>query len=1375
MKAIAIACWASLTCAGPGLRADSPAPVDPSVSPLRALIDRYASDRSALERRYGVAGSEDRWERLRSFLEESERAVAAVDFTTLERDGQIDWLLLESHLRSELRAHEEERRRFAEVAPLLPFAAPIARLEEARRRAEPVDGEKSAAALAGIAAQVDVARKELEEAASGGAALPAKALARRAAQRVDELLETLRRWHRFYSGYDPQFSWWCDEPYRAAAKRLEDHAAFLRKRLAGYADGADEPLIGDPIGRAALVAALESEFIPYAPEELIEIANEGLAWCDAEYRRAAEELGFGDDWRRALEHAKSLHVKPGEQPKLIQDLAEEAVRFLEERDLVTIPPLCKETWRMEMMSPERQKVNPYFTGGEVISVSFPTDTMSYEDRLMSLRGNNIPFCRATVHHELIPGHHLQGFMAARHRTHRRLFRTPFLVEGWALYWEILLWDLGFPKTAADRVGMLFWRSHRYARIVFSLKFHLGEMSPQEAVDYLVERVGHERRGAEGEVRRSIAGDYGPLYQAAYMLGGLQLRALRAELVGPGKMADREFHDAVLRENAIPIALIRASLGGAPLTKESGAGWRFLSGLHPAAEEAAVKKSTEAERRSEEAREAERDEERADERAEAREDGPRRGRRGTTGVYRDRVEPHWFGGGSKFWYRLRLGGGRSEFVLVDAERGTRAPAFDAARLAASLHSASGGEDVDPEKLPFEAIEYAGDGKTLRFAARGRAWSCDLESYEVKDAGEAAEAQGEDGEGGDDRRRRGRRGGRGGPPPGREPRSPDGRFEAFVRDHNLHVRELASGAETALTTDGTAEDSYARDVRRERAVGLEYDAPDPEPAAPEVFWSPDSRRLVALRTRPGTERRVYIIESAPRDQLQPKLHSYPYLKPGDDIPVRKPRLFDLEAKREVPVADALFPNPWSIGDLRWSRDSSRCTFLYNERGHQVLRLVAVDAASGEARAIIDERSATFIDYSGKLFMEHLDDTDEIIWMSERDGWNHLYLYDARSGAVKSQITRGEWMVRGVDQVDWEKREVWFRAGGLRPAEDPYHVHFARVGFDGEGLVVLTEGDGTHDIRFSPDRRFLIDTWSRVDLPPVTELRSAEDGRLITHLERADTSELAARGFRPPERFVAKGRDGATDIHGIIHLPADLDPTRKYPVIESIYAGPQGSFVPKSFRPGYGVEDLTRLGFAVVQIDGMGTSNRSKKFHDVAWKNLGDSGLPDRIAWLKAAAAKHPWIDLERVGIFGGSAGGQSALRALLAHGDFYKAAVADCGCHDNRMDKIWWNEQWMGWPPGPHYDEQSNVTQAHRLEGKLLLIVGELDRNVDPASTMQVVAALIRADKDFDLIVVPGAGHGAGGSSYGRRRRNEFFVRHLLEAETLRSTASQAGEQ
>lgn len=592
------------------------------------------------------------------------------------------------------------------------------------------------------------------------------------------------------------------------------------------------------------------------------------------------------------------------------------------------------------------------------------------------------------------------------------------------------------------------------------------------------------------------------------------------------------------------------------------------------------------------------------------------------------------------------------------------------------------------------------------------------------------------------------------------SPDRRWEAFVRNHNLWLRHTESQEEIQMSYEGCLGDSYQKDVQRARGVGMQYQRNAPPSSLPEVTWSPDSRYLVALRTRTVAQRTVYIVESAPRDQVQPKLHSYPYLKPGDDIPVGQPQLFSVDARQRVPVSDTLFNHPWSVGRVHWKPDASGFMFLYNQRGHQLMRVLFVEAATGAVRIVVDEPCSSFFDYQGKTCVEYLDETHELIWMSERDGWNHLYLYDTNNGQPKQQITSGQYLVRAVDRVDQDKRQIWFRACGIVPGQDPYFVHHCRVDFDGANLLVLTAGNGTHTVQWSPDRQYLIDTWSRVDAPPRTELRSAADGAQICLLEEADATEVLATGRPLPEPFVASARDGVTPIHGIIHRPADLDDKQAYPVIESIYAGPHGAHVPKSFRASYGQHRLTDLGFIVVQIDGMGTNWRSKAFHDLCWKNLGDAGFPDRIRWIKAAAKQYPYMDICRVGIYGGSAGGQNALRALLAHGDFYQMAVADCGCHDNRMDKIWWNEQWMGWPVGPHYAEQSNVTQAHRLQGELLLIVGELDRNVDPASTMQVVKALIEADKDFDMLVIPGAGHGAAGTPYGRRRLQDFFVEHLL---------------
>lgn len=574
-----------------------------------------------------------------------------------------------------------------------------------------------------------------------------------------------------------------------------------------------------------------------------------------------------------------------------------------------------------------------------------------------------------------------------------------------------------------------------------------------------------------------------------------------------------------------------------------------------------------------------------------------------------------------------------------------------------------------------------------------------------------------------------------------KSPDGRWEVDVRDHNLFLKNLKTKKLKQVTQDGTAKNAYVR----------------------RVFWSPDSKKMIVIRSQPEDKHIVHMVESAPKSQLQPKLHSHQYLKPGDNVRRDRPCLIDVVAGRQIEVSNELFDNPYNLRDFSWTEDSREFRFVYNQRGHQVLRYVGINAKNGKARSIIDETSKTFVHYSKKYYLKTIPKTNELIWMSERDGWNHLYLIDAKTGRVKNQITKGDWLVRSVESVDLKNRRIYFTASGWYESQDPYFIHYGHVGFNGAKLTKMTAGNGSHSIEYSPEKDAFLDTFSRVDMPPVLELRATKTGKLVAKLESADASGLIAKGWSQPLPFKAKGRDGKTDIYGVVYLPSKMDPDRKYPVIEYIYAGPHDSFVPKKFFKNRREKEMTELGFIVVQIDGMGTSNRSKAFHDVCWKNLGDSGFPDRIAWMKAAAKKWPQMDLDRVGIFGGSAGGQSALRAVLAHGDFYDAAVADCGCHDNRMDKIWWNEQWMGWPIGDHYAEQSNVTNAHRLKGKLMLVVGELDRNVDPASTMQVVDALIKADKDFDLLVVPGAGHGIGSGTYGMRRTRDFFVRHLLGAE------------
>jgi dipeptidyl aminopeptidase/acylaminoacyl peptidase len=573
------------------------------------------------------------------------------------------------------------------------------------------------------------------------------------------------------------------------------------------------------------------------------------------------------------------------------------------------------------------------------------------------------------------------------------------------------------------------------------------------------------------------------------------------------------------------------------------------------------------------------------------------------------------------------------------------------------------------------------------------------------------------------------------------SPDGKWEALIVNYNLYVQPKGKHDRFPLSYDGSENNYYARE---------------------SIAWSPDSKKLAAYRVRPGYHRHIQYIESSPADQLQPKTFSIEYAKPGDTLDLQQPVLFDLDARRQIDIENALFPNPYEMSPLVWRKDSHAFTFEYNQRGHQAYRVLEADAATGRVRALIDEESKTFFCYSGKMYRHDVDEGKEIIWMSERDGWNHLYLYDGTGGQVKNQITKGEWVVRGVDKVDDQRRQIFFHSSGMHPGEDPYFEHYFRINFDGSGLVPLTEAGANHAVKFSSDLKYYVDTWSRVDLPPVSELRRTEDGKLLVELEHTDISGLAATGWRAPEAFVAKGRDGGTDIWGIINRPSNFDASKKYPVVELIYAGPQDSFVPKSFSTYNPMQALAELGFIVVQIDGMGTSNRSKAFHDVCWKNLADGGFPDRILWHKAVAAKYPWYDISRVGIYGHSAGGQNALGALLFHPEFYKVAVSTSGCHDNRMDKIWWNEQWMGWPLGPQYIASSNMENAAKLQGRLLLSVGELDENVDPASTMQVANALIKAGKTFDFVFLPGQGH-TWGSAWGDRKRYDFFVHWLLGVE------------
>lgn len=790
------------------------------------------------------------------------------------------------------------------------------------------------------------------------------------------------------------------------------------------------------------------------------------------------------------------------------------------------------------------------------------------------------------------------------------------------------------------------------------------------------------------------------------------------------------------------------------------------------------------------------------------------------VFRDRVVPHWSGDGDRFWYRVDLGQGKKEFVFVDAEKGLRELAFDHAQVAKAIGNDATAERLPIERIEFtsnkdvlllHAVDqrWAWNRTTQKLEslegltaettneavpsdnARAPRTGAETELNFENRMSSSVEIFWLDGEGGkrsygkinagqrhsqhtfgghrwliinekgdslgevvandtprlitiDGKvltesarpRRRNRAGGSGARNPSNV--SPDGKWRVVLKDFNVVIRSSDSDEEIALSNDGRDGQAYSN-----------------------VSWSPDSQTLAAWRTEPAERLEVHLVRSSPPGGGRAVLESRPYALPGDEFTKHELNLFTIQDRQQLKPEVDRFEHEWEQPRVRWL-DATRLAWEQTDRGHQRFRVNQVNLPDGKVSTIVDERTETFIwtahtENDALPRVSWLENSNELIYVTEKSGWRHLQLIDVASQKEKNSLTSGKWIVRGIERIDQEKRQVWFRASGMFE-HDPYFIHYGRVNFDGTGLVWLTEGNGTHAIEYSPDGRFIVDTYSRVDMAPVNELRRVDDGKLVCQLESARDNELRDTGWTPPEVFVSKGRDGHTDIWGIICRPKDFDPKKKYPLIEDIYAGPHGSFVPKSFSPQQRYESLNKLGFIVVKIDGMGTANRSKAFQDVCWHNLKDAGFEDRILWMKAAAAKYPEMDATRVGIYGTSAGGQNAAAAVLFHPEFYKAAVAACGCHDNRMDKASWNEQWMGYPVGAHYSQCSNIDNAHRLGGKLMLIVGEMDTNVPPESTMRFADALIRADKDFDLLVIPNLGHSNGGA-YGVRRTHEFFVEHL----------------
>jgi len=698
------------------------------------------------------------------------------------------------------------------------------------------------------------------------------------------------------------------------------------------------------------------------------------------------------------------------------------------------------------------------------------------------------------------------------------------------------------------------------------------------------------------------------------------------------------------------------------------------------------------------------------------------------IFKTSVTPMW-SGPSAFWYKNTLPDSLSEYLYIDPAKKIKRPLFDATKISKAL-SAISGKPVYPGRLPIKDIYVYPEGGKIAIATGTVFYTVDLDNYNLTKIDSLPVDKTIY--------------------PGLTPKigrwqsnhndsiSPDKKWRFIVKDNNIYLKPFGGGDSIAYTTDGTTTLPYG-----------------------EVSWSPDSRYLIAYKMNRVIDKPVFYIATSLPGVTRGEVKQQNYKQPGDEFSTYEMFVIKV-AEKSITKVNTDIIDFFDAPRLRWNHgDNNHYLYERVDRGHQRFRIIEVNAADGSTRNIVDEQTNTFI-YEQKIFTYYLPATSEIIWVTEKDGWRHVYLVDAKAGLVKNQITKGEWVVRGVDSVDLIKREIWFQASGMNTGEDPYNIHYYRIGFNGKNLIRLTSPGYNHRLIFSPDKQYYVDVYSTVNQLPVSIVGKTSDGIKVMDIEQTDASLYNAAGFSMPEVFHAKGRDGLTDIWGIVFRPSDFDPSKRYPIIENIYAGPQDSFVPKTFSASGEMQSMAELGFIVVQIDGMGTYNRSKAFHDICWKNLGDAGFPDRILWMRALADKYPQADTSRVGLYGTSAGGQNSLGGLLFHPEWYKAAVSACGCHDNRVDKQWWNEQWMGYPVGKHYDDQSNITNAYKLKGKLLLIVGEADQNVPPESTYRVVDALIKAKKTFEFLSIPGMGHSDGGP-YGRTKKRDFFVKNLLGIE------------
>ncbi len=700
------------------------------------------------------------------------------------------------------------------------------------------------------------------------------------------------------------------------------------------------------------------------------------------------------------------------------------------------------------------------------------------------------------------------------------------------------------------------------------------------------------------------------------------------------------------------------------------------------------------------------------------------------VYLADVNPHWIEKTSRFWYRKASPGG-SEFILVDAEHNTSSPAFDHARLAAALSTAAK-QEFSATDLPFREFEFVEEGKGIRFSLDSAEWTCSLVSYECKsNPGEAKHPN--------------------------EELSPNKRWAAFVRDHNLFLRDVSTGTELQLTQDGVRGWDYATPLPSLRVM-VDQGTEDVRQSA-AVFWAPDSSRLVTYRIDSRNSGHFTSLQFVPPNQLRPKAFTYVYPLPGEVLAKAEPIIFDVQSGRRVDVKSASIELPFQDGPgFEWFPDSKSFYYDYDERGYKAKELRVVDASTGEEKVLVREQADPYLD-PGQTFFRFVKGTSEILWSSERDGWNHLYLY-GKNGQLQNQITQGHWVVQQIEHIDEAGRRVYFSASGVEKDEDPYQTHLYRIGFDGKGLQLLAPENANHSINFSPDGNYFIDAYSRPDLPDKIMLRRAKDGSEVRVLEQSDPNPLAKLGWKAPEPFHGKAADGTTDLYGLIWRPSNFDAAKKYPIVEFVYTGPQSFFVPKTFNT-FWLQSMSELGFVVVMVDGRGTAGRSRAFHLFSYRNLGGA-FEDHVAMIKQMVSRYPYMDIDRVGIFGTSAGGYGAAHAMLAFPDFYKVGVSTSGDHDARLDKAWWNEVYQGYPVQDDYAEQSNVIMANRLKGHLLIEHGDIDDNVHPVETMRFVDALMKANKDFDMLLVPNMFHGESGehAQYLVRRRWDYFVQHLL---------------